>query len=80
MVKNIGTSFNYIEKIMMRKIITTMIWSKLKYARTVWSPHKRKHVHKLERIQKMATKLDPELAGLQYQGRIREINLPAFYF
>ncbi len=40
------------------------------------SLYKKKHVNKLERIKRMATKLVPELEGLQYQDRLREINLP----
>ncbi len=75
MVRNIGTAFNFMDKDMMRKIITTMIRPKLEYAEAVWPPYKKKHIH-IQRIQKMATKLVPELAGLHYQDRLREINLP----
>ncbi len=60
---------------MMRKIITSMIRPKLEYAETVWSPYKKKKKEKLERIQRMAIKLVPELEVLQYQDRLREINL-----
>ncbi len=43
-----------------------MIRPNLEYAEVVWSPHKKKHIKKLERIQKMATKMVPELKGLTY--------------
>ncbi len=36
-----------------------------------------KNINKLERIQMMATKIVPELEGLQYEERLREINLQA---
>ncbi len=39
-------------------------------------PTRKKHVNKLERIQRMATKMVPEPEGLQYQDRLTEINLP----
>ncbi len=55
--------------------MTTMIRPQMEYAETVWPPRKKKHVDQLEGIQKMATNLRPELAGLQYQDRLREINL-----
>ena len=55
MLKNIRIAFNFLDKNMMRKIITTMIRPKLKYAEVLWSPHKKKHVLKLERIQIIAT-------------------------
>ncbi len=61
-------------KNMMRKIRTTRIRLKLEYVETVWSFYKKKHVKKLERIRRMATMLVPELAGIQYQDRLREIN------
>ncbi len=35
----------------------------------------RKNVNKLEKIQRMGMKLVPELEGLQYEERLREINL-----
>ena len=38
-----------------------MIRPKLEYAVLIWSPHKRKHLLKLERIQRIATKMVPEL-------------------
>ena len=76
MLRNIGVAFHYMDKDMMRKIIATMIRPKMEYAETVWSPYKKKHVKKLERIQRMATKMVPELEELTYEERLREINLP----
>ncbi len=49
--------------------------TKLEYAEVVWSPHKKKHIKKLERIQKMATKMVPELKGLTHAERLKETNL-----
>ena len=37
-------AFHFLDKDMMRKIITTMIRPKLEYAEVIWSPHKKKHV------------------------------------
>ena len=41
-------AFNFLDKGMMRKIITAMIRPKLEYAEVIWSPHKKKHMLKLE--------------------------------
>ncbi len=38
-------------------------------------PTRTQHVSKLERIQRMATKRMPELKGLQYEEKLREMNL-----
>ena len=56
---------------MMKKMISTMIKPKLEYAEVIWSPHKKKHVLKLERIQRNATKMVPELEDLTYQERLK---------
>ena len=61
---------------MMKKIITSMIRPKIEYAAVVWSPHKKKDIRKLERIQKAATKMVPEIRDLTYEERLREMGLP----
>ena len=76
MLRNIRVAFHFLDKDMMKKIITTMIRPKLEYAETVWSPHMKKHVKKLERIQRTATKMVPELEDLTYEERLKEMGLP----
>ena len=60
-------AFHFLAKDMMRKIITTMIKPKLEYAEVIWSPYKKKHVLKLERLQKIVPKMVPELEELTYE-------------
>ena len=55
MLRNMRMAFHFLDKAMMRKTITTMIRPELEYAEVIWSPHKKKHVLKLERIQRIAT-------------------------
>ena len=50
MLRNIRMAFHFLDKDIMRKIITTIIRPKLEYAEIIWSPHKKNHVLKLERI------------------------------
>ncbi len=52
MFRNIWMTFHFIDKHMM-KILSTMIRQKLEYAEAVWSPYKKKHINKLERIQRI---------------------------
>ena len=59
----------------MRKIISTLIRPKLEYAEVIWSPHMKKHVLKLERIQRIATKMVPELEDITYEERLKEMHL-----
>ena len=73
---DIRVAFHYMDKSMMRKIVTTMIRPRLEYAAVVWSPHMKKHIRKLERVQRAATKMVPELRDLAYDERLREMELP----
>ena len=61
MLRNIRLSFHFLDKDMMRKIITTMIRLKLEYALVMRSTIKKKHVLKLERIERVTTKIMPNL-------------------
>ena len=76
LVSSIGLFFHYIDKEILKKLITTMIRSLLEYAGVVWSPHKKKHIRKIERLQRMATKMVPELADMTYEERLRAMGLP----
>ena len=59
----------------MRKLILTMIRPRLEYAELVWAPSKKKDIKKLERSQRVATKLVPSLQDLTYEERLNSLNL-----
>ena len=68
MLTNIRVAaFHYMDKYMMKKILTSMIHPRLEYAAVVWSPHAKKNIRKLERIQRVATKKVPELSEMTYE-------------
>ena len=76
LLRRIKMAFSYIDGDMMRKLITSMVRPRLEYAATVWSPHTKKNIRKLERVQRAATKMVPELRDLTYEERLRELALP----
>ena len=47
----------------------------LEYCIQAWNPHLRKDVDMLEKIQRRATKLIPELRDLTYEKRLKECGL-----
>ena len=75
MLRNMQMVFHFLDKDMMRKIITTMIRPKLEYTEVIWSPHKKKHVLKIEKLHRIATKMVPELKDLTYEERLKEIEI-----
>ena len=56
------------------KIITTIIRSELEQAEVIQSLHKKNHVLKLE-IQRIATKMVPDLEDLTYEERLKEMHI-----
>ena len=68
-------AFHFQDKGMMRKMIISMIRPKMECAEVIWSPHKKKYVLKLERIQRIATKMAPALKNLvTYEERLKEMQ------
>ena len=53
-----------------------MIRPKLEYASIIWSPHNKKDIRKIERIQRAATKMVPSLRDLSYDDRLKRLELP----
>ena len=76
LLTNIRVSFNYMDTSMMRKIITSIVRPRIEYAAVVWSPNMKKDIRKIERIQRTATKMVPELKDLTYEERLTVMGLP----
>ena len=72
---NIRVSFNYLDGPMMKSIIEAMLRPKVEYGQVVWSPHLKKHVSKLERVQRTATKMIPGLENLSYEERLDRLDM-----
>ena len=76
LLRRIRVAFSYLDADMMKKLITSMIRPRLEYAATVWSPHTKKNIRKLERVQRAATKMVPELRDLTYEERLKKLGIP----
>nr|XP_053632169.1 uncharacterized protein LOC128688366 [Cherax quadricarinatus] len=72
---NLRTAFRHLNKESFRTLHTVYIRPILEYAVPVWNPHLAKHIRKLEKVQRFATRLVPELRGMSYEERLREIDL-----
>ncbi len=59
----------------MKKILCTLIRPQIEYAACIWSPHIKKHVKKVERVQRLATRMIPGFKELYYEERLRKLRL-----
>lgn len=57
-----------------------MVRPLLEYNSVIWSPHLRKHIEKLERVQHRATKCLPSIRNLTYEDRLRKLKLPTLSY
>ena len=57
-----------------------MLNAHLEYAVSVWNPHYRTLVKKLEKVQKRATKLVITIKKLHYEERLRRLKLPTLKY
>ena len=77
LLRRVKMAFAYIDIDMMKKLIVSLVRPRLEYAATVWSPHLKKDIRKLERVQRAATKLVPELRDLGYEERLDRMQIPS---
>ena len=75
LIRNIKLAFTYIDEEMTKKLIASMIRPRLEYAALVWSPHLKKEIRKVERIQRAATKLPETLSNNTYEERLEKLGL-----
>ena len=79
----IRRSFSFLEIIVNRlfkTLYTTFVRPHLEYAQTVWAPHLKKHIDKLERVQIRATKLVEGLGSMDYTERLNKLDLPTIVY
>jgi ribonucleases P/MRP protein subunit RPP40 len=58
-----------------RLIYKTYVRPHLEYCIQAWSPHLRKDIELLERVQRSATELVPDLRGFTYEVRLQKLGL-----
>ena len=60
-----------------------MVRSHLDYCSSVWSPYMKKDIEALEKVQKIekrATKILPQLKHMNYSDRLKACKLPTLHY
>ena len=73
----IKISFACLDKSMFLNLYLVLVRPHLEYCVQIWSPYKQKYIKLLERVQRRATKLVPELRELEYPERLKRLGLTA---
>ena len=76
----IRRSFTYMDKECMKQLFTSLVRPHLEYANVAWSPHYKRDIDKIEKVQRRATKFVPELKHLSYEERLKAMKLPSLQY
>ena len=76
----IKRNFAYISRNCYVILYKSLVRSHLEYANSVWYPKRKMDIDKLERVQKRATKLIPELSKKSYSDRLKALKLPTLTY
>ena len=80
MLAIIRRTFVNLRKELFIPLYKSLVRSHLEFASSVWCPYKIKHIEKLEKVQRRATKLIPGLKDLSYDERLRHLRLPTLVY
>lgn len=75
MVGLIRRTFSYMDNDMCKSLYCSLVRPHLEYAVQSWSPYYRKDIDEIEKVQRRATKLSPDLKDLPYEERCRLLGL-----
>ena len=67
--------FLFIDEHTLPLLCVTLVRPILEYSSVIWAPHLRKHIIKLEAVQRRATRMIPNLKDIAYIDRLRKLNL-----
>ena len=71
----IARNFNYKSTELMLPLYSSLVRPHLEYEVQFWSPHLHREIDKMERVQRRATKVIPEIRNHSYQLRLKDLKL-----
>jgi hypothetical protein len=75
MLSLLNNTFKYKDKVLMKTLYCTYVRPNLEFAIQAWSPFYNKDINELEKVQRRATKMIPELRHLDYENRLKALDL-----
>ena len=76
----IQRSFSHLDGKVFKTLFTSFVRPHLEYVSAVWSPHLKKHINQIEKVQRRATKRVNGFKNLPYDERLRRLHIPTLAF
>ena len=76
----IKRTFTHKDKLSFIVLFTSLVRPLLEYGQVIWHPHFTGDEDKIERVQRRATKLIPEISHLSYEDRLKFQDLHSLYY
>ncbi len=76
----IRRSFRYMDGAMFVQLYKALVRTHMEYAHAVWNPINKQDRDHLEKVQRRATKLVPEIRHLPYEERLKHLKLPSLLY
>ena len=80
MLGRVIATFTCIDETTLPMLFTTMVRPHLEYGNVIWCPRFRRDKLEVEKIQRRATKLIPNLRSLPYRDRLEVLSLPSLCY
>ena len=68
-------TFSYMDRDMFLMLYKTLVRPQMEYCQEIWSPYLKRDIAVLEKVQRRATKIVPDLQDLPYETRLKELKL-----
>ena len=76
----IRRSFELLDAQTLPLLFKTLVHPHLEYGNVIWGPFNKEDQRLVERVQRRATRLVPEIRHLPYQDRLRRLQLPSLLY
>ena len=80
MLGMIRLAYTYKDGGTIKKLYTSLFRPILEYGNTAWVPSLKREQQQIEKVQRRAIKMVPELRNLEYTDRLRAMKLPIMYY
>ena len=76
----IRRTIKYKDRDIVLPLYKAYVRSRLEYGSAVWNPHQAQQTERIERVQRRATKMIHDVKHLDYDSRLKELNLPSLQY